>query len=320
MKQTILILFSVILALSLPSCKGDTTTIKNLESNQVDRKTQALLLTQRFEFDVNDKNRMTGSYEQRSKITVPSDLSPQNKWIMFEGPVLENDLVAYRYYADSRHRCDIYGKIVGDLVMDTVSWDYHDLMDWGSDILKVGNSLGLGSPAIHYQDTIYTLSDYDKKTIEVLSDDNNSSAVRTTFTGLRIGDKKFDLLQDWNISAGHPSSEITLSITNGSLPDGMYFATGFVKHLPEVITGETPSAFYALNWGMQSFHDQDLGMAVMAKKEHGPEIVPDDLSHVMVFKNAKQKVTYKFMSVWEKDLNKITDIGGFKKIVKETYK
>jgi len=128
-----------------------------------------------------------------------------------------------RYYADSRHRFDVYGKTVSDLVMDTVSWDYHDIMDWGSDILKVGNSLGLGSPAIWYQDSLYTLSTCKGKVIEIVENGNDKSMIRTTFTALDIDGYKFDLIQDWSISSGQPWSEINLKVTNGSLPDKMRF-------------------------------------------------------------------------------------------------
>ena len=152
---------------------------------------------------------------------------------------MENDVIAYRYYADSRHRFDIYGKRVSDLVMDTVSWDYHNIMDWGSDILKVGNSLGIGSPAIYYKDTLYTLSNCEEKTIEILKSDANESTIRTTFMNLKIAGETFDLIQDWTMIAGKPWSEIELKVINGQLPEGMAFATGIVKHLDDIIEGET---------------------------------------------------------------------------------
>jgi beta-galactosidase len=279
------------------------------------QKTQALLLTQPFDFDPTDKNKVTGDYVAQTKITVPQNLATQSKWIMFEGPVLENDVVAYRYYADSRHRFDIYGKTVPDLVMDTVGWKYHDIMDWGSDVLKVGNSLGLGSPAIWYQDTLYTLSNCKEKTIEILTSDEDQSIIRTTFTELTIEGHSFDLIQDWSISAGQPWSEITLTVPNGTLPKGMHFATGIVKHLPAISQGETTDYFYAMNWGKQSFHKENMGMAIVAPKMYTPQKVSDALSHAYIFKNAKEEVRYRFLSAWERDNNNVKDAAGFKKLV-----
>ena len=306
------------------SCKNSSTEVKkNIKKNEtltVDetKKTQALLLTQPFDFDPSDKNKVTGDYVAQTKIIIPQNLATQSKWIMFEGPVLENDKIAYRYYADSRHRFDIYGKTVPDLVMDTVSWKYHDIMNWGSDVLKVGNSLGLGSPAIYYQDTLFTLSNSDKKTIEVIENNAKVSLIRTTFKGLKIGKEKFDLVQDWSIEAGKPWSEIHLTVQDGELPKGMYFATGIVKHLPKIKTGESKDYFYAMNWGKQSFHKENMGMAILAASKYQPEPIADELSHAYVFKKASKQMKYRFLAAWERDMNQVKDEKGFKELVENS--
>lgn len=225
--------------------KNKPTTPQTTVSQQFIKRTQALILTQPFDFDPSDKNKMTGKYIAQEKLTIPNNLATQNKWIMFEGPVLENDVIAYRYYADSRHRFDIYAKSVPDLVMDTVSWNYHNIMDWGSDVLKVGNSLGIGSPAIWYQDSLYTLSQSAKKEIAVMENGDNQSIISTTFTDLDIAGQKMDVVQDWSIATGQPYSSINLKITRGQLPEGAYFATGIVKHIDTDQTGENGNKFYA---------------------------------------------------------------------------
>ncbi|MEM1359919.1 MAG: DUF4861 family protein [Bacteroidota bacterium] len=281
-----------------------------------DKQTQALLLKQDFPFDPADKNKVTGDYVAQAKIVVPADLATQSKWIMFEGPVLENDRIAYRYYADSRHRFDIYGKTVADLVMDTVSWQYHDIMNWGSDILKVGNSLGLGSPAIWYQDSLYTLSVCAEKTIEVVEDGAQRSMIRTTFTDLQIAEDTFTVVQDWSLNAGQSWSEITLRVVNGVLPDGMAFATGIVKHLPTAVNGHSDDYFYLMNWGEQSFHQENMGMAILAKQTYQPVTVADERSHALAFQDAKQTVSYRFMAAWERDLTEVKKEEDFLRLVK----
>ncbi len=276
---------------------------------------QALLLTQPFAYDAEDKNRVSAAYQANEQLVVPADLAPQNKWIMFEGPVLENDKIAYRYYADSRHRFDIYGKTVSDLVMDTISWKYHDIMNWGSDILKVDNSLGMGSPGIWYQDSVYTLSDCAEKQIEVISTGTATALVRTTFKGLKVGEETFDLIQDWSLTTGNYWSQIDLRVVDGALPAGMAFATGIVKHLPEIMTSEENGFVCAYNWGTQSYHEEEMGMAVMASSDYAPRQVDDELSHLLVFENAPAAVTYRFMAIWERDQSGTRGAEGFKEMV-----
>ncbi len=313
----ILLIYLFVFSFSCQRSSPQTDSLTKPSTKEDVKKTQALILTQAFEFDPSNKNKVTGDYIAQTKITIPQNLATQSKWIMFEGPVLENDLVAYRYYADSRHRFDIFGKTVSDLVMDTVSWDYHGIMNWGSDILKVGNSLGLGSPAIWYKGTLHTLSNCEEKTIEIIENTNQKSLIRTTFKGLKVKEETFDLVQDWSIVTGKPWSEIHLKVENESLPEGMSFATGIAKHLPEIIEDETADYFYAMNWGKQSFHKENMGMAILAPKKFQPEQVADDLSHAYIFKNANKEVRYRFLSVWERDQNGIKDANGFKQLVEK---
>ncbi len=305
---TCLILFAACQNAAVPSSDKEQSTIAKSS------KVQALILTQPFDFDSTDKNKISGSYQAKTKITVPQNLTPQNKWIMFEGPVLENDKIAFRYYADSRHRFDIYGKTVTDLVMDTVGWNYHDIMNWGSDILKVGNSLGSGSPAIWYKDAIYTLSDCPLKTIEIIKNEPTEATIQTVFKGLKIADQTIDLIQNQSIAAGESWTEVQLKTLSGKLPEGMYFATGIVKHLPDISVGQTTDHFYAANWGQQSFHKENMGMAITANKKYQPTPAPDKLSHAFYFKNAQSEVTYKVVAAWEKDVSNIKNKEDFKKL------
>ncbi len=299
----------------LIACQSNTSTEEPAPPGEEEKKVQALLLTQNFDYNNADKNRITGAYIPQQRLEVPQNLEPQNKWVMFEGPVLENDLIAYRFYMDSRHRTDIYGKRVKDLVMDTVSWQYHDIMDWGSDILKVNQSLGIGSPAIWYQDSLFTLSNCEKKVVEIHSQDAESATIRTTFSGLKIMDHQFDLVQDWSIRAGEAWTTIQLEVQNGSLPQGMYFATGFVKHLDALQSGEAANCRYAFTWGEQSFHHENMGMGVVMKLEDEPELLPNAWSHAYVFKNAPQKLRYRFLAAWERDVIGVQQAGDFKNLM-----
>lgn len=281
------------------------------------KKTQALLSIQSFEYADETKTRVTGPYVNVSKVSIPKSLTGQNKWIMFEGPVLENDKIAYRMYADYRHRFDIYGKKVADLVMDTVSWNYHDIMDWGADILKVGNSLGMGSPGIYYQDSVYTLSDWSSKDVEIIKSGGDESILRTTFTGLKIEDEVFDVVQDWTLKSGDFWAGIHLFVKDGVLPKSMQWATGVVKHLPKSLSGREGDFTYLYSWGEQSYHHENLGMAVMANEKYGPQILEDNLSHLMVFKSGGHDVKYRFMARWENGLDGPTNDSEFNNQVLE---
>lgn len=314
---TLFLLFAISF---LFGCQTNTNNNNTQEVKETNKKTQALLLTQPFDYDNSDKNKITGDYIAQTRLEVPQNLAPQNKWVMFEGPVLENDLIAYRFYMDSRHRNDIYGKRVNNLVMDTVSWQYHDIMDWGSDILKVGDALGIGSPAIWYLDSLYTLSDCTEKIVEITENGDTRSSIRTTFKGLKIKDQTIDLVQDWSIQAGLPWCEVQLKVINGNLPAGMSFATGIVKHLEDYVEQTSNGFRYAFTWGKQSFHQENLGMGIIMSEDLQPEKMPNQLSHVYVFNNSGNAINYYFLAAWERDVIGIKDAAGFKKLIEQACK
>jgi len=276
---------------------------------------RVIFKTQDAPFILSQKSEIKNDYKSQENLTVPQDLAPQNKWVMFEGPVLENELIAYRLYMDSRHRFDIYGKKTNSMVMDTVGWNYHEIMDWGSDILKVGESLGIGSPAIWYSDSLYTLSNCSKKSIQVIKKEGDVASVIFTFKDLLIGDQKITLTHLWSLGTSNPHSTVELKVIEGKLPEGAKFATGIVKHLPDVESGIEKDKFFLFNWGKQSFHKQNMGMGIVADTVFNPMIQANSLNHLVVFQNSKQGVKYQFAAAWEQDVMNVKERAKFKNLL-----
>jgi len=310
--QNILILVIVFFS---SACQNSEETME--DQNQKTSKVQAVLKIQNIEFDLDKKAEIMADYKDLKSIDVPVNLAPQNKWVMFEGPVLENDLIAYRFYMDSRHKTDIYGKLTKDLVMDTVGWDYHEIKNWGSDILKVGQSLGIGAPGIYYNGNVIGFSDYESKIVSVLENDNDKAEFEFDIKGLKIGGESLDLIQKWSLMENDPFATVEIEIVKGSLPEDAFFCTGIVKHLKESHIIENSEHLALYSWGLQSFHKQNLGMGVTVDKKYYPEFIPDSLNHLVVLKTSENPLKYKFVAAWEKDVIGISTEDGFAKMLSE---
>ena len=78
----------------------------------------------------------------------------------------ENDKIGFRSYWDKRNGKDIWGKTTNKMVMDSVGLpntpSYHEIQTWGSDILKVGNSLGAGALAMKKDGKLGSFGRYKK--------------------------------------------------------------------------------------------------------------------------------------------------------------
>lgn len=80
---------------------------------------------------------------------VPGDAG-HHYFNFLEGPAWENKYCAFRMYVDKddRNAIDIFGKRSEGLILkdfNDASDDPHSNWSWGSDILKVGSAMGLGS-------------------------------------------------------------------------------------------------------------------------------------------------------------------------------
>jgi hypothetical protein len=82
-----------------------------------------------------------------------------------DGPAWENDKVGFRHYLDGRNAKDVFGKKVSYMSPETVGIsssgavedNYHEMKEWGRDIMAVGNSAGIGGIALMIGDSLYRL-------------------------------------------------------------------------------------------------------------------------------------------------------------------
>lgn len=126
-------------------------------------------------------------------------------YFQMEGPAWENNLVAFRNYYDQRNSIDIFGKVVSDMVLDSVGikgQDYHKMDYWGLDILKVGNSLGAGGIAIMVEDTLYRLGANGKGTYELVVEGPLRSIIRFHYEDALAGNYKYNSTHEIKIQTG----------------------------------------------------------------------------------------------------------------------
>ncbi|HMQ62883.1 MAG TPA: DUF4861 family protein, partial [Flavilitoribacter sp.] len=103
-----------------------------------------------------DRKYIGGDFQNVQSLRVPPEHTDHSFFIRYEGPGWESDKVGYRFYLDWRNATDIFGKKTEDMVLQRVGLDgfdsYHEPGEWGMDILKVGPSLGIGTPGIWLRD------------------------------------------------------------------------------------------------------------------------------------------------------------------------
>ena len=127
-----------------------------------------------------------------------------SKIYQMEGPGWENDKVGFRNYFDFRNGMDIFGKKTTDMILDGVGLgvSYHEMNDWGMDILKVGNSLGAGSVGVEYMGKLYRIGDNNIGTFERVYDGPLKSEFKFIFNDWEMESKSYHITQYISIISG----------------------------------------------------------------------------------------------------------------------
>lgn len=259
-----------------------------------------------------------GLFKPAQSLKVDEKHTDHSFDLQFEGPGWESDKIAYRLYLDWRNAIDIFGKKTDTLVLHNVGADgfdsYHEVSDWGVDVLKVGSSLGIGSLAfwegekatrVEKTDSIYCEVESGKKVSKVIVD----------YYGWQINDVKTNLSTTLEIEAGSYLTKYSVKMTE-DLPN---LATGIVKHANtqiEVIEDIKPGWSCIVSFGKQTLQDDMLGMCIVWKNENKLQVTEDKYSHVVVLKPDDKELTYYFGAAWQQDVSGVSTMEDFKNLIK----
>ncbi len=244
-----------------------------------------------------------GTFKNVGQVTAPPQYTDHSEYIRYEGPGIESDLVGYRFYLDWRNGFDIWGKKTSEMVLQTVGLDgydsYHEMSDWGADILKVGQSLGMGGYG--YWDGAKTIlvSDVAERSTTIRSDGPIHAALEIDYRAWNTGAATVDMKATLSMQAGSPMVDVTLQ-TSAPLDN---LAIGIVAHPgTELMTGDldiTGQAWsYMATFGPQTLFEDNLGMVVLFRKIDFVEQTRDESSHVLVMQPRGTELSYAFGALW----------------------
>jgi len=272
------------------------------ERPQYQQRTQAFLKVQtggRFE----DGRYLDGTgMEKVANIDIPNEQVRGSGWAHMEGPVWESDLVGYRFYLDARNRVDIFGKSMPEMVLDTISQNYHQILPWGTDVLVVGNSLGLGALAAVKDGEVQTIDNWTSRRFEVPADGPLRSVIRMIYNDWQVFGHSLTVISELEIHAGNRYTEQRVSLSGNT--DGLTLATGIVKHpnAEKLNTGVAHNSIYGWTSGNQADQGHRLDMGIIVPMKYQPELRANDpYTHLFTFRAVDGEAVYRYTSAWELD-------------------
>ncbi|QGY42696.1 DUF4861 domain-containing protein [Maribellus comscasis] len=256
----------------------------------------------------------------------------------------ENDKIAFRNYFDCRNVKDLFGKLLPGLIIDKIHTEeitnYHDLDDWGMDVLHCGSSLGSGGIALMRNDSLFRLGSTKKYSYQKLTEGPVRSVFELRYSGWEVDGEMLEAVERISIYPGKYWFESDVTV-NGCR-EGDQIVTGIVTSMLK----REPFEFQAGDFqcigthDVQSLNNDELGMAVLVPKNEIGKIgrttdinffklgyqtvVEKSFSNIIsetyyIGQKCKDKVPAKhyFAAVWglEKDQWKTED--GFKQYLQE---
>jgi len=277
----------------------------------IDRNVAGLDVTPRTHAEVSikeggewqDKVYVGGTFKNVDHVTTPPQYTDHSEWIRYEGPGIESDKAAYRFYLDWRNGFDIFGKKTSEMVLPGIGLDgydsYHEMSDWGADILKVGQSLGMGGYGYWDGNKTVLVSEVAERSTTIRADGPIYSALDINYKGWNTGAAVTDLKATLSMLPGNPMVDVRLE-TSTPLDN---LAIGIVKHpgtellMGDLdITGEAWS--YMASFGAQTLFNDNLAMVVLFRKKDLVEQTEDDNSYVLVMKPRGTTLSYAFGALW----------------------
>ena len=252
----------------------------------------------------NGKTYEGGVFQDVEAIDLPPQVTDHSYYLRYEGPGIESNLVGYRVYLDWRNGFDIFGKQNYGLHLDQVGQDgydsYHELADWGMDILKVGKSVGAGGYGLWNNNAIERVSNVEDWSAKILEDGNLYSSFAIDYKGWDTGTDAgtSDLNAVLSMQADSRLVKVNLT-TESSIPD---MAVGLVKGGSKIITGNldiTGEAWsYMLSLGEQALDGSSLAMFVLFQKEDYKQFIEDEFNNGVLLKMRGGELEYYFGATW----------------------
>lgn len=247
-----------------------------------------------------------GEFINVPELDVPENHTDHSGFIRYEGPGWENAHVGYRLYLDWRNAIDIFGKKVDTMVLANVghpySGSYHEMADWGMDILKAGKSLGIGGFGRFLNDSVVHFRNVENTTVNI-QNTPNSSSVKIHYKAWDAGESTIDLSANLSIYSEDRFTKVELSPSESL--SGL--TTGIVKFddIPLMQnTSQDGTWAYMATYGNQTLAGKEdkLGMAIFYKTSETERTLEGPHDHLVVF-NPKETITYYFLAAWEQEKN-----------------
>lgn len=260
-----------------------------------------------------------GTFKNVPELQLATEHTDHSFDIRYEGPGWESDKIGYRLYLDWRNAIDIFGKKTETMILPQVGQDgfdsYHEMSDWGADILKAGKGIGIGSIDRYLNKERMHFHKVAATNAKVINE-KSKSIVKVSYTGWETASDKIDFSSTLTIQSNQRYTQHTIQASKEI--EGI--CTGIVKQkntdLLKKVSDNKKWAYLA-TYGTQSLVPDKLGMAIFYEINTISEVVDAEFDHLLVFKPTINSVSFYFLGAWEQEKEGIKTQEAFVQYLNE---
>ncbi|GAB5456971.1 MAG: hypothetical protein Hens3KO_00010 [Henriciella sp.] len=269
--------------------------------------------------NTNEDVAQSPNYQSVSEFEVPDTHEIGDQLIAFEGPGWESDKVGYRLYLDSRNAIDVFGKRIAKPALQRIvkPGQHHELDDWGMDVLKVGESVGVGGLAFWIDGEKQIFGDTDSLRAEVVSNGPQTASVRVTHTGFAPGLMVEKVSALYTIRKGQRHFEVNVSELPENAP---MLVTGIGRQDVSVLKFKRPENAawgYVAGYINESLSGHPLGVATFVPSEQFASFQLDQDEALILLSQSQNQTRYVSTAAWAAEPNGISSAAEFMNYVEE---
>lgn len=311
-------LFTLLVVSALTSC----ATSKNSDLGSKNGKTYAELSV-KTDGTWKDRKYIGGTtFNNVKTLTLDPRHTDHSFDIRYEGPGWESNKIGYRLYLDWRNAIDIFGKKTEEIILPKVGQDnfdsYHEITDWGGDILHNGKSAGIGGIARMVNGKLWRFYEVGK-TVATVENYKDKSQVVVNYTDWKTNNQSTDFKSILSI---FPDERYTKHTIQSSVAlEGI--CTTIVKDpkFTELLQGKSSNGkwAYIASYGKQSLEEtpDNLGLAILYETSTVDKLQEGDVDHFVIFKPTTKPVTFYLLGAWAKEAGGIKNHAEFIKYLND---
>ena len=254
-----------------------------------------------------------GTFKNVQKLKLAPEHTDHSFDIRYEGPGWESNQIGYRLYLDWRNAIDIFGKKTENIILPNVGQDgfdsYHEMSDWGSDILKAGKGIGIGSIDRYLNNERLHFYEVDS-TFATVANTAKNSVVKVNYFGWKTASDKINFTSELTISPDQRYTKHRIQPSKAIAG----ICTGIVKQKnTEVYRKQSTNKkwAYLATYGNQSLVPDQLGMAIFYQTATIEKEEDAEFDYLLLFKPTTKAVDFYFLGAWEQEPNGIKSKEAF---------